>query len=146
MKGIIMGLFYLFSGIGSFLGTAIIATLSSANVWFHSHDYGNINCRLPCKPGDEFVLQSCHQDFYFYLLAGIEVLGAFLFLLVARAFHLDEHHRHSRSMHQLAETSGDFLDPADTQQNQQQQQHPPRHGRGQRHSIQRHASEEAAFS
>jgi hypothetical protein len=52
MKGIIMGLFYLFSGIGSFLGTALIVSLSSNHVWFDSTDHGNINCRSGCSGQD----------------------------------------------------------------------------------------------
>ena len=135
MKGIIMGLFYLFSGIGSFIGTTIIASLSSSNIWFHSRDYGNINCRLPCTIDRHYVEHSCHMDYFFFLLAGIEMLGAFLFLLVARVFQLDEHHRHSRNLHQTAETSGDFLDPTDTH---------GQNGQGQRHSIQRYNSDEAS--
>ena len=130
-----MGLFYLFSGIGSFIGTTIIASLSSSNIWFHSLDYGNINCRLPCTRSHPHVEHSCHLDYFFFLLAGIEVLGAFLFLLVARVFQLDEHHRHSRNLHQLAETSGDFMESTDTHR---------RNGHGQRHSIQRYHSDEAS--
>ncbi|XP_076452782.1 solute carrier family 15 member 4-like [Babylonia areolata] len=107
MKGIIMGLFYLFSGIGSFLGTTIIISLSTSNVWFHSLDYGNINCRLPCKTKEGTVKQSCHLDYYFFLLAGIEAMGALLFLLVARAYRLDELHRQSRGSRPAPEASGD---------------------------------------
>lgn len=89
MKGIIMGLFYFFSGIGSFLGTAIVNILSSEDIWFLSNDrdYGDINCRVAGK--------YCHLDYFFFLLAGIELVGVVLFVFVAKKFHLDEHLRQS---------------------------------------------------
>ncbi|XP_067683314.1 solute carrier family 15 member 4-like [Haliotis asinina] len=88
MKGIIMGLFYLFSGIGSFLGTAIISGFYSTGTWFHSSDYGDINCRLPCTMSDEVFTQACHLDYYFYLLAGVELVGLILFIVVSKVFKL----------------------------------------------------------
>ncbi|KAL8560656.1 hypothetical protein ACOMHN_052672 [Nucella lapillus] len=113
MKGIIMGLFYLFSGIGSFLGTTIILSLNASDVWFHARDYGNINCRLPCKPPHQnYVTKSCHLDYYFFLLAGIEVLGALLFLLVARAYRLDELQRQSRGSRPVTQASEEAPPPS----------------------------------
>ncbi|XP_076434587.1 solute carrier family 15 member 4-like [Babylonia areolata] len=133
MKGIIMGLFYLFSGIGSFLGTAIVAGLSSTKVWFHSRDFGNISCRICRKEGGRLtVTESCHLDYYFYLLAGIEVVGAALFLVVASVFQLDQHHRHCRVSYHMV--TDDFLDPVNTRYQNRNQQ-------GQ--TIQRLPSEEA---
>jgi hypothetical protein len=39
VKGIIMGLFYLFTGVGSFLGTATVYMFQG--LWFGTYDYGN---------------------------------------------------------------------------------------------------------
>ncbi|XP_046340255.2 solute carrier family 15 member 4-like [Haliotis rufescens] len=90
MKGIIMGLFYFSSGIGSFLGTAFISGFYSTNTWFHSSDFGDINCRLACEeePKGDVRNQACHLDYYFYLLAGVELVGLILFIVVAKVFKL----------------------------------------------------------
>uniref|UniRef100_A0A2C9JM75 Uncharacterized protein n=1 Tax=Biomphalaria glabrata TaxID=6526 RepID=A0A2C9JM75_BIOGL len=95
MKAVITGLYYFFSGVGSLLGTAIISTLSYSNTWFNSQDYGNINCRLPCNDSGHSNVtvysdsDSCHLDYYFYLLAGVELLAMILFLIVANKFGLN---------------------------------------------------------
>lgn len=87
-KGIVMGLFYLFTGVGSFLGTATMYMFK--NVWFGSYDNGNINCRIPCtSTGGGYVISiTCHLDYYFYFLAGVEIVGLFLFLLVVKVFNI----------------------------------------------------------
>lgn len=78
MKGIIMGLYWFCEGIGSLLGSATIAIFEG--VWFQNFDYGNINCdRSPFKPGKT----NCHLDFYFYTLAGFQILGILLFIVIA---------------------------------------------------------------
>ncbi|KAK7474443.1 hypothetical protein BaRGS_00034326 [Batillaria attramentaria] len=132
MKGIIMGLFYLFSGIGSFLGTAIITILTVTNTWFHSLDYGNINCRGCNGTDDKHPSYFCHLDYYFYLLAGIELFGALMFMLVARKFQLDRHLRDSRARTPLVDASGEFLDPSSAR----------RPSGALPHSIQRNVSED----
>ncbi|XP_076108625.1 solute carrier family 15 member 4-like [Mytilus galloprovincialis] len=83
-KGIIMGLFYLFTGVGSFIGFASMAIFQG--YWFGPYDSGNINCRLPCtENGGKFDIKlKCHLDNYFFFLAGIEVLGLLLFLFVVK--------------------------------------------------------------
>lgn len=83
-KGIIMGLFYLFTGVGSFIGFASMAIFQG--IWFGPYDSGNINCRLPCtENGGKFDIKlKCHLDNYFFFLAGIEVLGLLLFLFVVK--------------------------------------------------------------
>ncbi|CAL1539232.1 unnamed protein product [Lymnaea stagnalis] len=90
MKAIITGLFYFFSGISSFLGTAILTTLASTQTWFNRYNYGNINCRLPCNSSSDLTYtQSCHLDYYFYMLAGIDLVAIFLFLVVSNKFKLN---------------------------------------------------------
>lgn len=109
-----MGLFYLFSGIGSLLGTAIISALSATETWFYPDDYGNINCRRCSQPVNDTCegdLQQCHLDYYFYLLAAIELVGVVLFIVVARSLHLDHLHHHAVTAKKLGNASDSFLDP-----------------------------------
>lgn len=95
MKAIITGLYYFFSGIGSLMGTAILTTLASSKTWFYKYNFGNINCRYSCPvdPSNRSTLKvistgDCHLDYYFYMLAGIDLVAIFLFLIVARVFQL----------------------------------------------------------
>ncbi|XP_035825365.1 solute carrier family 15 member 4 isoform X2 [Aplysia californica] len=89
MKAIITGLFYFFSGLGSFLGTAILNILAASRTWFFDQDFGNINCRLPCPTPDSLDVQhKCHLDYYFFMLGAVEAAALGLFLLVARKFQL----------------------------------------------------------
>lgn len=86
MKSIMMGLFYLFSGIGSLLGTAIVSILTSQQIWFNKEDHGDINM---WRCHENHVVSGSHLDFYFFLLAGIGFTGFLGFLLVAKSFSLD---------------------------------------------------------
>ncbi|RUS86277.1 hypothetical protein EGW08_005969, partial [Elysia chlorotica] len=89
MKGLITGIFYCFCGLGSFLGTSILASLAATKTWIYSHNYGNINCRLPCYQVDPPVWRhSCHLDYYFFSLAGLAAFAIVQFLLVARHYGL----------------------------------------------------------
>ncbi|ESO97977.1 hypothetical protein LOTGIDRAFT_103713 [Lottia gigantea] len=93
MKSIIMGLFYFMCGIGSFIGTGLISGLNSYRIWFvDGNDHGDINCRLPCSKKEPYFVnnKSCHLDYYFFLLAGVELIGLILFLIVSKVFHLDQ--------------------------------------------------------
>lgn len=85
-----MGLFYFFSGIGSFLGSALLSCFSG--VWFFSGDHGNINCRKDCFPADNCIKSSgtCHLDYYFFLLAGIQFLGMVVFYFINRWLKLSD--------------------------------------------------------
>ncbi|XP_007943212.2 solute carrier family 15 member 3 [Orycteropus afer afer] len=70
MKGAVMGIFFCLSGVGSLLGSGLVALLSLPGGWLHCpEDSGNIN--------------KCHMDFYFFLLAGIQAATFFLFLWIA---------------------------------------------------------------
>ncbi|KAL5017669.1 hypothetical protein ScPMuIL_007258 [Solemya velum] len=92
MKGIIMGLFYFLSGVGSFVGTGLMYAFK--NIFFSSDDHGDINCLCFGKEK-----RSCHLDYYFFVLAGIELLGLFVFLYVARKFNLSQYSNQARSVH-----------------------------------------------
>ncbi|XP_050615173.1 solute carrier family 15 member 3 [Macaca thibetana thibetana] len=70
MQGAIMGIFFCLSGVGSLLGSSLVALLSLPGGWLHCpEDFGNIN--------------NCRMDLYFFLLAGIQAVTALLFVWIA---------------------------------------------------------------
>ncbi|XP_059260670.1 solute carrier family 15 member 3 [Mustela nigripes] len=70
MQGAIMGIFFCLSGVGSLLGSSLVALLSLPRGWLYCpRDFGNIN--------------NCRMDLYFFLLAGIQAATALLFMWIA---------------------------------------------------------------
>lgn len=89
MKGIIMGFFYLFTGIGSLLGTGTMFAFK--DTWFFQEDFGNINCRMGCNTTGTHSKKACHLDYYFFFLAVLEFTGMFVFIIVAKILKLSQH-------------------------------------------------------
>lgn len=75
MQSLIMGFFYFFSGLGSFAGS--FALWSSKSFIFSSpENIDDINC------------PKCYLNYYFYLLAFIQIMGILVFILVEWKFKL----------------------------------------------------------
>nr|XP_008540877.1 PREDICTED: solute carrier family 15 member 3 [Equus przewalskii] len=73
MQGAIMGIFFCLSGVGSLLGSSLVALLSLPGGWLHCpKDFGNIN--------------NCQMDQYFFLLAGIQAATVLLFVWIAHRY------------------------------------------------------------
>lgn len=68
MQSIVMGLFSMSTGVGSFLGTGLLNAFR--HVWLVDKDAGNINFG--------------HLDYYFYLLAGIQFVAFIFFVIFAK--------------------------------------------------------------
>jgi solute carrier family 15 (peptide/histidine transporter), member 3/4 len=68
MQSIIMGLFYLFTGLGSFLGTFTLIGFKS--FIYSSKDTDSINC------------PKCHLNYYFYFLSILQILGMIAFIFI----------------------------------------------------------------
>ncbi|XP_055469898.1 solute carrier family 15 member 3 [Psammomys obesus] len=84
MQGAIMGIFFCLSGVGSLLGSGLVALLSFPGGWMYCpKDFGNIN--------------NCRMDLYFFLLAGIQAVTAILFLWIAGRYERTRHDPASQS-------------------------------------------------
>lgn len=84
MKSSLMGLFYFFSGLGSFLGSVLLIAFQQS--WFTNIDYGNINCKNNCGESK----MDCHLDYYFYFLGGFQALGMAVFYCLVKKLKIDQ--------------------------------------------------------
>lgn len=83
MQGLITGLFWFTQGLGSMLGTGII--YGFRGIWFFNWDHGDINCRhIKCGTHTHPHRHcSCHLDYYFFFLAGLQMIGIGIFCFIA---------------------------------------------------------------
>ncbi len=65
MQSIIMGLFYLFMGIGSMFGSLILFAFQ--NLIYSQKNQDDINC------------ENCHLDYYFYFLGILQFISIIIF-------------------------------------------------------------------
>lgn len=91
IKSMIMGLTCMLTGVGSFLGTVIMQSVRP--LWFPDTDIGNINYG--------------HLNYYFFLLAGIQLLSILIFLPVASRYNIGD----SRTPMDLSQDQPSTQDP-----------------------------------
>jgi len=70
-----MALYWFSQGVGSLFGFGTIQWFE--DIWFTPFDFGNINCRTYAE-----AQRLCHLDYYFYFIAGLQVIGILLFIAV----------------------------------------------------------------
>uniref|UniRef100_A0A8C2V1K7 Solute carrier family 15 member 3 n=1 Tax=Chinchilla lanigera TaxID=34839 RepID=A0A8C2V1K7_CHILA len=73
MQSAILGIFFCLSGLGSLLGSGLVAVLSLPGGWMYC-------------PTDAGNGRSCRMDLYFFLLAGIQAVTAALFIWIAQRY------------------------------------------------------------
>lgn len=74
MQSLIMGLFNLFMGVGSFLGSLILYA-------FHGLIYSG-------KSPDDINCNHCHLDYYYYFLAGLQLISIIVFYIIDKKYSL----------------------------------------------------------
>ncbi|GAB1608135.1 solute carrier family 15 member 4-like [Argonauta hians] len=80
MKGIIMGLFLFFSGIGSLVSIGVIQGLKGT--LFYGEDFGDINIRKCDSEGH--VTHANHLDYYFFSMAVFLACFTVVFVIISR--------------------------------------------------------------
>ena len=89
---LVMGLYWMAQGLGSFLGTGLLRALHNVFV-FAGNDFGDINCKLnaqhvdisalPLNATDRTPVHSCHLDYYFFVLALLQLVGIGFFIVAS---------------------------------------------------------------
>ena len=68
MQSLLMGLFYFFTGMGIFMGSLALCAFKT---FIYSSSYA-----------DDISCLACHLNYYFYMLAGLQLVGTLLFTAV----------------------------------------------------------------
>ena len=82
LQGIIMGLFWFCQGLGSMFGTLVLSSFHG--IWFFKWDHGDINCHDQLCPDGSGKKCSCHLDYYFFVLAALQLVGLIIFIFVSK--------------------------------------------------------------
>jgi hypothetical protein len=80
MRGLGLGIYWLFSGLASFLSCLI--SLIGYNRWIFDWDDGNPNCRLVCEDDITKICYECKMEIFFFTLAGLALLCLILFTIL----------------------------------------------------------------
>lgn len=72
MESILMGLFFFFTGVGSFLGSILLVAFKS--IIYSSRQSDDLNC------------SQCRLNYYFYALASLQIVGVLAFIYLDRKF------------------------------------------------------------
>lgn len=73
MKGIIMGLFQFFTGVGSFLGSPLIEIFKK---YFSLKDINKYEC------SGQKITHTSHLDYYFFIMAAVQIFFIIVFMFV----------------------------------------------------------------
>jgi len=99
MQGLVMGFFWLFTGVGSLLGSGLAAALRGH--WFHYHP--------------SFGLNYDRLDYYYYLLAGILSISFFFFFWAkSHGADVDRKRQYIRRKSMSSQTGTQYHDDATT--------------------------------
>lgn len=80
MQSILTGLFYFFTGIGSFMGSLTLFAFKPL-IFSSTVDKDDINC------------PKCRLNYYFYFLAGLQIVGIVLFIVIDTKYSITRNSR-----------------------------------------------------
>ncbi|XP_064628795.1 solute carrier family 15 member 4-like isoform X2 [Lineus longissimus] len=95
MRGLGLGIFWLFSGLASFL--SCIISLIGYNRWIFEWDHGNPNCRLVCEDDITKICYECKLEIFFFILAGLAFVCLILFIILTARWHVGVEYKYDKA-------------------------------------------------